>query len=671
MSTDNITTAIELARSGDTGAFAQIVRQYQSLVSGVLFSATGDFHKSEDFAQETFLIAWQKLGELRETEHLAAWLCTIARNLVHRSHRKPTLPTTPLTDDTGGLATSGLASAAHAPPDAELIRKEQSEFVWSAIGEIDEKYRETLVLYYRSGQSVREIASATASTEEAVRQRLVRARKSLKVKLEEMVGNILTDTIPGETFTLTVMTALGATMLTTTVVQAAATGTIATGTAVGTKTTGTALGTATIWTVIGPVAYFGWFVAFFFGMLWAGVRNAPTLRSRRFRVYSIFWTCQYVALFCVAIGLAGGIITVCLPREWMTFVAPGTMIVTFLLGSLTLIPLQWANMRTMKRIIEDDLGLPNLCHRVESYSYQQVERRFFLSLVTNLLLAVTWFAGWLAIVIIELDISKPSVFIPMLIAIAVVALITAIYYPLGRYFLEICRTKQNFLAAPPLIDDPFETALMKSGKHHGSVDHLQKTGGMFGILLFMWLGIVGFGLWYFSWYSWDKYPIPLGICAFLLVALFVVQPLWVKRVKNQTKAALINILFFLCVAALFVCLECIEFGGFYFLEAWDRPSSQPENNLIRVLHRFMLFVVVLQVPIQFFYWRKANREERDDTKSGRDALLREAVERFDPATMTADEPEVAAKPFPRHWLWIIGLYAAAIVVMGCLWVLLR
>jgi len=44
MSTDSIAATIELARGGVTGAFAQIVRQYQSLVSGVVFNVTGDFH---------------------------------------------------------------------------------------------------------------------------------------------------------------------------------------------------------------------------------------------------------------------------------------------------------------------------------------------------------------------------------------------------------------------------------------------------------------------------------------------------------------------------------------------------------------------------------------------------------------------------------------------------
>jgi len=38
---------------------------------------------------------------------------------------------------------------------------------------------------------------------------------------------------------------------------------------------------------------------------------------------------------------------------------------------------------------------------------------------------------------------------------------------------------------------------------------------------------------------------------------------------------------------------------------------------------------------------------------------------FNPVTMTEDEPEVAAKPFPKCWMGIIGLYVAAIVVVWC------
>jgi len=74
---------IEQSRLGDRDSFGQIVRKYQGIVSGVVYGILGDFHKSEDIAQETFLIAWKKLDDLREVEKLPGWLCGIARNLAN------------------------------------------------------------------------------------------------------------------------------------------------------------------------------------------------------------------------------------------------------------------------------------------------------------------------------------------------------------------------------------------------------------------------------------------------------------------------------------------------------------------------------------------------------------------------------------------------------------
>ena len=69
MSTSNV-ILIEKSRLGDRNSFGQIVRQYQGIVSGIVYGILGDFHKSEDIAQETFLVAWRKLEELRDVEKL-------------------------------------------------------------------------------------------------------------------------------------------------------------------------------------------------------------------------------------------------------------------------------------------------------------------------------------------------------------------------------------------------------------------------------------------------------------------------------------------------------------------------------------------------------------------------------------------------------------------------
>src|SRR5271170_1427215 len=70
---------VTASRSGDRRAFGQIIRKYQAMVSGLIYAACGDLHRSEDVAQETFISAWKSLSGLRDASKLPGWLCQIAR----------------------------------------------------------------------------------------------------------------------------------------------------------------------------------------------------------------------------------------------------------------------------------------------------------------------------------------------------------------------------------------------------------------------------------------------------------------------------------------------------------------------------------------------------------------------------------------------------------------
>lgn len=82
------------ALAGDRDAFGQIVSRCQSLICSLAYSATGSLDQSQDLAQETFLTAWRRLANLREPEKLRAWLCGIARNLIHQALRRQTREST-------------------------------------------------------------------------------------------------------------------------------------------------------------------------------------------------------------------------------------------------------------------------------------------------------------------------------------------------------------------------------------------------------------------------------------------------------------------------------------------------------------------------------------------------------------------------------------------------
>jgi RNA polymerase sigma factor (sigma-70 family) len=203
----NDTQLLELCRKGDHKAYGQIVERYQTLVCSIAYSGCGDFSLSQDLAQETFIAAWRKLADLRDPSKLKSWICTIARNLAHRSARKesrsPTGRSAPLE------AGHDVASAQPLPGE-QAISNEEATLVWQSLEQLPENYREPLILFYREEQSIARVAAALELTEDAVKQRLSRGRKMVHEELAELVGSALVRSRPSRAFTLAVVAALPA-----------------------------------------------------------------------------------------------------------------------------------------------------------------------------------------------------------------------------------------------------------------------------------------------------------------------------------------------------------------------------------------------------------------------------------------------------------------------------
>src|SRR5665213_2051204 len=79
---------VALGAEGNREAFGELVARYQSPVCALAYRAGGRMSRSEDLAQETFIIAWRKLSELKEPAKFKSWLYGIARNLTNNSFRQ-------------------------------------------------------------------------------------------------------------------------------------------------------------------------------------------------------------------------------------------------------------------------------------------------------------------------------------------------------------------------------------------------------------------------------------------------------------------------------------------------------------------------------------------------------------------------------------------------------
>jgi RNA polymerase sigma factor (sigma-70 family) len=194
---------ITASRSGDRRAFGQIIRKYQAMVSGLIYAACGDLHRSEDVAQETFISAWKSLSGLRDASKLPGWLCQIARRRLADSSRKASHKEIPF-------------SQAFAPgqepvvPANEALNAEEKELLWHTLARVPQPYRETLVLFYRQEQSTAQVAAAMETTEASVRQRLTRGRQMLRDEVAGMLERNIARTSPTPQFTTQVVAALPA-----------------------------------------------------------------------------------------------------------------------------------------------------------------------------------------------------------------------------------------------------------------------------------------------------------------------------------------------------------------------------------------------------------------------------------------------------------------------------
>jgi len=135
------------------------------MVHGILLARV-PYDEVGDLVQDVFLVAFRKIGSLRDRARFGPWVAMIARNRAMDFYRR-TRATEELNE---GLAET-RGSEAEAVEVLEVIRG------------LPEAYRETLVLRLVEGMTGPEIAERTGLQPASVRVNLHRGMKLLREKL--------------------------------------------------------------------------------------------------------------------------------------------------------------------------------------------------------------------------------------------------------------------------------------------------------------------------------------------------------------------------------------------------------------------------------------------------------------------------------------------------------
>ena len=166
---------IERVQKGDADAFLELVGDYRSRLYRKALSIVGNPDEAEDLLQEALISAFKAIGRFRGESGIYTWLYRILVNKCRDFLRSRKSDVHESFDDFQLVISDNRISA-----EKKLELSEDAKYLISKINELDEKYREVLLLRYYEENSYEEMADLLGVNLGTVKSRLFKARELLK-----------------------------------------------------------------------------------------------------------------------------------------------------------------------------------------------------------------------------------------------------------------------------------------------------------------------------------------------------------------------------------------------------------------------------------------------------------------------------------------------------------
>jgi len=163
VNSDSETKLVEAAQNGCIESFGALYELYYSSIVALAFSILTNSQLAEDAAQETFVVACDKIGSLKSKEKFASWLAGICRNVSRQILRKNKIQQTV------------VSVAASFQRDGDGMQAS----VKQALEKLKDSEKELIVMRYFDNLPYERIASVLDISEQAVHGRLIRTKRKI------------------------------------------------------------------------------------------------------------------------------------------------------------------------------------------------------------------------------------------------------------------------------------------------------------------------------------------------------------------------------------------------------------------------------------------------------------------------------------------------------------
>jgi len=173
-------------QKGDDSAYNEIVERYKNKLLNHIFYYMKDREWAEDIVQDTFVRVYLNKDKYKEIAKVSTWIYTIAINLAKTAlSRNGKMNAFSITGKDG--ENDYEIKDKHTTTDGDVLKNELSDVIMSSIDELEEKFREIVMLRDVDEMSYEEIAALLKIPTGTVKSRLNRARLNLRDALSEYI----------------------------------------------------------------------------------------------------------------------------------------------------------------------------------------------------------------------------------------------------------------------------------------------------------------------------------------------------------------------------------------------------------------------------------------------------------------------------------------------------
>lgn len=160
---------VQAVIAGDKNAYGQLYDRYAPLVRAICYDHTRLLADAQDLAQDVFVRAYERLGQLRKPERFGPWIVTMARLRCREWRRQR------LREHRRHAGLNRVEPATDGPLDVV-----PSEALGKMLARLPEKERLALHVFYLQGNSTDDSCRIVGLSRSGFYRALDRARKQLR-----------------------------------------------------------------------------------------------------------------------------------------------------------------------------------------------------------------------------------------------------------------------------------------------------------------------------------------------------------------------------------------------------------------------------------------------------------------------------------------------------------